>query len=242
MGSEGPPASVLHITGFKKFHGVDENPSEVIAVALQEYLEKKGLPSGVRLGSVTVLETAGEGALATLHKLLDSALPPASVPTELSDLDFLTPPPNPTDLCVDRSGHDDERIIWVHMGVNSGASKFAIERRAVNEATFRCPDQMGWQPQRIPIITEDGGLSHVRETTVAVSELVEAMVEKGYNVVLSDDAGRFVCNYVYYHSLCHAAAHGTKCVFVHVPPFTKIEGEQQIQFITSLLENLSSMW
>ena len=37
----------------------------------------------------------------------------------------------------------------VHMGVNSGASKFAIERKAVNEATFRCPDEMGWQPQVI---------------------------------------------------------------------------------------------
>lgn len=35
----------------------------------------------------------------------------------------------------------------VHMGVNSGASRFAVERRAVNEATFRCPDEMGWQPQ-----------------------------------------------------------------------------------------------
>ena len=35
------------------------------------------------------------------------------------------------------------------MGVNSGASKFAIERKAVNEATFRCPDEMGWQPQVI---------------------------------------------------------------------------------------------
>jgi pyrrolidone-carboxylate peptidase len=37
----------------------------------------------------------------------------------------------------------------VHMGVNGGASKFAIERKAVNEATFRCPDEMGWQPQVI---------------------------------------------------------------------------------------------
>lgn len=25
--------------------------------------------------------------------------------------------------------------------------KFAIERQAVNEATFRCPDEFGWQPQ-----------------------------------------------------------------------------------------------
>lgn len=35
----------------------------------------------------------------------------------------------------------------VHFGVNSGASRFAIERQAVNEANFRCPDELGWKPQ-----------------------------------------------------------------------------------------------
>lgn len=35
----------------------------------------------------------------------------------------------------------------VHFGVNSVSNNFAVERRAVNEATFRCPDELGWQPQ-----------------------------------------------------------------------------------------------
>lgn len=228
MGSEGPPLSVLHVTGFKKFHGVDENPTEVIALGLQDYVESKGLPPGMRLGSVTVLETAGDGALSALRKVLDSALPAKT-----------------TNPCFDNPlpASIDEQIIWVHMGVNSGASKFAVERRAVNEATFRCPDELGWQPLRTPIVAEDGGVSHLRETNIAVSELVDALVEKGYNVALSDDAGRFVCNYVYYQSLCHAAAHGTKCLFVHVPPFTKIDANTQFKFMASLFEILaSSMW
>lgn len=38
-------------------------------------------------------------------------------------------------------------FLQLHLGVNSGAQKFAIERKAVNEATFRCPDELGWQPQ-----------------------------------------------------------------------------------------------
>lgn len=37
--------------------------------------------------------------------------------------------------------------LQVHFGVNSGATRFAIEQQAVNEATFRCPDEMGWKPQ-----------------------------------------------------------------------------------------------
>lgn len=38
-------------------------------------------------------------------------------------------------------------FLQLHLGVNSGALKFAIEQQAVNEATFRCPDELGWQPQ-----------------------------------------------------------------------------------------------
>lgn len=38
-------------------------------------------------------------------------------------------------------------MLQLHLGVNSGALKFAVERQAVNEATFRCPDEDGWQPQ-----------------------------------------------------------------------------------------------
>jgi hypothetical protein len=56
-----------------------------------------------------------------------------------------------------------KKIVWVHFGVNSGATNFAVEWRAVNEATFRCADELGWQPQHAPIITEDGPISHIRE-------------------------------------------------------------------------------
>lgn len=81
----------------------------------------------------------------------------------------------------------------LHFGVNSGATRFAIEHQAVNEATFRCPDEMGWKPQvryipknfsawraqpsklfsislslfyflqKVPIIPADGGISRVRQ-------------------------------------------------------------------------------
>ena len=37
-------------------------------------------------------------------------------------------------------------LLQVHLGVNSGALGFAIERLAVNEATFAGPDELGWQP------------------------------------------------------------------------------------------------
>ncbi|KDO82371.1 hypothetical protein CISIN_1g030286mg [Citrus sinensis] len=100
-------------------------------------LKEEGLPAGVTLGSCTVLEAAGDGALPTLLKTLESS--------------------------ISQTNTNNEQVIWIHVGVNSGSSKFALERRAVNEATFLCPDQLGWQPQQIPVVLEDGGISRSRQ-------------------------------------------------------------------------------
>jgi pyroglutamyl-peptidase len=74
MGSEGPSVVTVHVTGFKKFHGVAENPTEKIVGNLKSFVEKKGLPKNLVLGSCTVLETAGQGALGTVYKVLESAI------------------------------------------------------------------------------------------------------------------------------------------------------------------------
>ncbi|XP_043723202.1 pyrrolidone-carboxylate peptidase [Telopea speciosissima] len=212
MGSEGPPAITLHVTGFKKFQGVVENPTETIVSNLQEFVKRKGLPAGITLGSCTILETAGVGALPMLYQTLESR--------------------------TDSSRN--EQVIWVHFGVNSGALRFAIERQAVNEATFRCPDELGWQPQQLPIIPEDGGISHTRETSCSIDSMVKFLKKNGYDVASSDDAGRFVCNYVYYHSLRYAEQKGHKSLFVHVPLFSRIDEDTQMQFAASLLEAFAS--
>ncbi|KAF5946866.1 hypothetical protein HYC85_017094 [Camellia sinensis] len=218
MGSEGPLAVTIHVTGFKKFHGVSENPTETIVCNLKEYMKKKGFPKGLILGSCSILETAGQGAVASLYQTLQSA-----VSTKDSDSSKLG------------------RVIWLHLGVNSGATRFAIENQAVNEATFRCPDEMGWKPQKVPIIPTDGGISRTRETSLPVEEITRALAKMGYEVMTSDDAGRFVCNYVYYHSLRFAEQNGIKSLFVHVPLFLAIDEETQMQFVASLLDILSSL-
>lgn len=76
MGSEGPttPITTIHVTGFKKFHGVAENPTETIVNNLAEYMNKKGLPKGLVIGSCSILETAGQGALVSLYQRLQSAV------------------------------------------------------------------------------------------------------------------------------------------------------------------------
>uniref|UniRef100_A0A0E0EF13 Pyrrolidone-carboxylate peptidase n=1 Tax=Oryza meridionalis TaxID=40149 RepID=A0A0E0EF13_9ORYZ len=211
--TQGPSVVTVHVTGFKKFHGVAENPTEKIVGNLKSFVEKKGLPKNLVLGSCTVLETAGQGALGTLYKVLESAI-------------------------AERENGSSAQG-QIHFGVNSGATRFALENQAVNEATFRCPDELGWKPQRVPIVPSDGAISRTRETTLPVNELTKSLRKTGYDVMPSDDAGRFVCNYVYYHSLRFAEQHGIKSLFVHVPLFLTIDEEVQMHFVASLLEALA---
>ncbi|EOA38498.1 hypothetical protein CARUB_v10010266mg [Capsella rubella] len=215
MGSEGPKAITIHVTGFKKFLGVSDNPTEKIATNLISYVEKRGLPSGLSLGSCSVLDTAGEGAKSKLYEVLESSV-------------------------VSGDQNSNGTVVWLHLGVNSGATKFAIERQAVNEAHFRCPDELGWQPQRLPIVVEDGSISKAKESSCSTESIFELLKKKGFEVVQSDDAGRFVCNYVYYHSLRFAEQKGHKSLFVHVPLFSKIDEDTQMQFVASLLEAIAA--
>ena len=79
------------------------------------------------------------------------------------------------------------------------------------------------------------------QTTLPVKELTKSLRKTGYDVMPSDDAGRFVCNYVYYHSLRFAEQHGIKSLFVHVPLFSTVDEEVQIPFVASLIEALASL-
>lgn len=216
MGSEGPKKVTIHVTGFKKFQGVPLNPTEIIVNNLRDYVEKKGLPVGVTLGSCTILEVAGDGALPQLYQTMESVV--SKTDTE-----------------------SNANVVWLHLGVNSGAARFAIERLAANEATFRCSDELGWQPQQVPIVLEDGGISRTRETSLPVDAIMKFLKKgKDYDVMISNDAGRFVCNYVYYHSLRFAEQKGNKSLFVHVPLFSRIDEETQMRFTSSLLEAIAS--
>lgn len=79
------------------------------------------------------------------------------------------------------------------------------------------------------------------QTSLPVEEITKTLTKMGYEVMPSDDAGRFVCNYVYYHSLRFAEQNGIQSLFVHVPLFLTIDEETQMQFAASLLEVLASL-
>ncbi|EPS71980.1 hypothetical protein M569_02777 [Genlisea aurea] len=168
MGSEENETVKINVTGLKKFHGVEENPAETIVNNLRDYADHRVLPDNVKLGICKLLETAGDGAISELYKLLEAGI----------------------------NGEDNvnvEKVVWLHIGVSSGLLKFTLQRQAVNEATFCCcPDELKWQ----------------RQTSCAIEAILELLKMKGFDAVISNDAGRYVCNFVYYHSLMFAERKG----------------------------------
>ncbi|KAK9117177.1 hypothetical protein Sjap_016124 [Stephania japonica] len=219
MGSEGPLPVRVHVSGFKKFHGVPNNPTDTIVSNLEEYLKRRGvpLPGGITIATCNVIEAAGEAALPLLNQIIGD-------------------PSHPEDPFAAA----DDQVVWLHFGANGGTSKFFIECQAVNEATFRCPDERGWQPQvQLPIVPEDGGISHTRQSTCSIETIVKYLKKRGFDVAISDDADQFVCNYLYYHSLRLASEKGYKSLFVHVPLFSRIDEDTQMEFAASLLEALA---
>lgn len=121
---------------------------------------------------------------------------------------------------VPSSSCDD--TAFLHLGVCETSDCYKIESCAYNEATFRIPDARGCQPVH-ERITNDAPLGACMQTTLCVESLIERLQD--FPVQPSTDPGRYVCNYLYYKSLCNAALQGKGAVsvFVHVPLVFSLE-------------------
>lgn len=82
-----------------------------------------------------------------------------------------------------------------------------LELQAYNNAHFRCPDQAGWQPSNVCIEQGVGlGINSTRTTSLPVQQIASELKAAGFDCQVSQDAGRFVCNYTYHKSLQLSAA------------------------------------
>ena len=126
----------------------------------------------------------------------------------------------------------------LHLGVDEKSDKIKLESTAYNEATFRIPDQSAWKPQGVPINSEEE-LDFCRTTPLPVGKLAESLSK--YDVLVSQDAGRYVCNYTYFISLEEAAKRqNIYPLFVHVPLFSKVSKVTQLACLEELFVQLGT--
>lgn len=109
--------------------------------------------------------------------------------------------------------HRPDAIICV--GQAAGRKAVTPETTAVNIMNARIPDNIGFMPKNIKI-DEDG--PNKLHSTLPVMEITENINKLGIPSEPSDDAGTFVCNFLFYKSMQLAEKYKiAKCGFIHVP-------------------------
>lgn len=119
--------------------------------------------------------------------------------------------------------------IVLHVGVSHKAESLTIECQACSNGYNRfdinkmCPDETSIE-------------CNILETDIDVKELCD-YVNKNYEkhkcgACLSDDAGRYLCEYIFYQSL---AIESSKTLFVHVPDFDKYSSIQTAKGLYDIL-------
>jgi pyroglutamyl-peptidase len=105
--------------------------------------------------------------------------------------------------------------VVIATGLAVGRDAVTPERIAINVDDARIPDNAGRAPIDRPIIT-DGPAAYF--TTLPIKAAVDAVEAAGIRSRVSQTAGTFVCNHVFYHLMhvAHATG-GMRAGFVHVP-------------------------
>ena len=108
--------------------------------------------------------------------------------------------------------HQPQAVIA--LGQADGRSDFSIERVAINVCDARIPDNEGAQPIDEPVIAQ-GPAAYF--SSLPIKKMAMHLKAKGHPAAISQTAGTFVCNQVFYglqHLLCNTQVLSG---FVHVP-------------------------
>lgn len=109
------------------------------------------------------------------------------------------------------------------LGQAGTRSAFTPERVAINVDDARIADNAGAQPVDRPVVS---GGPPAYFSTLPIKAMVAAMLQSGLPAQVSQTAGTFVCNHVFY-GLMHrlstdAALAGVRGGFMHVPPLSPV--------------------
>ncbi|KAK9826010.1 hypothetical protein WJX74_005385 [Apatococcus lobatus] len=205
------------VTGFGKFAGVDANPTQELVERLLRDFAVNAGSGGLKFACETLKVSA---------RTVDLWLPAAASQVT--------------------SHSERSAVIWLHFGVDSRADCFKLETTAYNDATFRQPDIDGWGPRGHTICEV---LPHAAElsTSLPTDILTERLASKGHRVCESGDAGRYVCNYLYFNSLRQVQAacvsspdRDWHALFVHMPPTSVCSMPEQYRFAQDLIHEITA--
>mmetsp|Transcript_2527 Transcript_2527/g.7562 ORF Transcript_2527/g.7562 Transcript_2527/m.7562 type:complete len:231 (-) Transcript_2527:1076-1768(-) len=202
----------FHLTGFSKFAGVADNPTEklvnLVRAGALKHVENSGW---VRIGSMRVWETSAKFTTDAVARLHERFAP-----------------------------QNGSRVVFIHLGVHRSANGFRLESCGVNEANFGVPDEQGFMPVSAPVLPHTGGTRKVLATSLPVNDLVARLKARGIVATKSTNAGRFVCNWTYYTSLHYSRQSGVAVLFVHVPSEEQMPLAEQVKALAELMQTIAA--
>jgi pyroglutamyl-peptidase len=111
----------------------------------------------------------------------------------------------------------------VMFGIDERASDIHVERIAINLDDYRIPDNSGAQP-RDTAIEPTGPPAYF--STLPVRAIADRLAEEGIASRISNSAGTYLCNHVFYSALHRIVSDGLECRggFVHIPQMSEVAG------------------
>jgi len=200
---------VFNFTGFGAFLGITKNPTTELIGSLQNWIKENQCE--FQVGDVRVLNVTADDCKKYISEIM----------SELEKKEAENP---------------QSKQILVHMGVDDSAQKISLEIHGYNNADFGGPDNNNYCPINEKI-NKTFPLEHYFKTIIPIEKVCTALQSK-HKVQISDDPGRYVCNYIYYSSLCEGYKKGIPSIFVHVPSFKTISKEDQEAFIKDFIKTL----
>jgi pyroglutamyl-peptidase len=112
--------------------------------------------------------------------------------------------------------HEAQPDIVLCVGQAGGRSELSLERVAINVQDARIRDNDGKQPIDRPVV-RDGPAAHL--ATLPIKACVAELRRAGLPAAVSNSAGTFVCNHVFYALLDMAGRHSLsfRGGFLHIP-------------------------
>ncbi len=143
-------------------------------------------------------------------------LPPGEVRLEVLPVEYGAVPG-----LLETLGAEFRPNVAVHFGLSARASGFTLERLARNEIAADRVDNSGAQPAATCIANGAGHLA----STLPLDAIHAGLTAANLPVAWSDDAGGYLCNYIFYLSRSpHFSGFSPEISgFVHVPPLRETE-------------------
>jgi pyroglutamyl-peptidase len=104
--------------------------------------------------------------------------------------------------------------VVIAVGQAGGRPELSVERVAINVDDASIADNEGAQPIDEPIVA---GGPNAYFSTLPIKAIVNEMRERGLRAGVSQTAGTFVCNHVFYGLLHNTLGTKVRAGFIHVP-------------------------